>query len=100
MLFSFILPAGDGPFQLLHHLLRLQPLANLKAVFMYTVRRRSVFYTHSVVFSLYFIPTIIDKSVGKVAFLTCSFPSSPLPWPNDDQNVNLCARNCSVMSLH
>ena len=32
--------------------------------------------------------TIIVKSVGKVAFFTSSFPSSPHPWPNVDQNVN------------
>ena len=45
-------------------------------------------------------PTITIKSVGKVAFFTSSFPSSPRPWPNVDQNVNVCARNCSVISLH
>ena len=45
-------------------------------------------------------PTIIVKSVGKVAFFTSSFPSSPHPWPNVDQNVNVCARNCSVICQH
>ena len=45
-------------------------------------------------------PTIIVKSVGKVAFYTSSFPSSPCPWPNVDQNVNVCAPNCSVISQH
>ena len=40
------------------------------------------------------------QSVGKVAFFTSSFPSSPRPWPNVDQNVNVCARNCSVISQH
>ena len=44
--------------------------------------------------------TIIIKSVGKVAFFTSSFPSSPRPWPNVDQNVNVCACNCSVISQH
>ena len=44
--------------------------------------------------------TIIVKSVGKVALFTSSFPSSPRPWPNVDQNVNVCARNCSVISQH
>ena len=44
--------------------------------------------------------TIIDKSVGKVALFTSSFSSSPRPWPNVDQNVNVCARNCSVISQH
>ena len=44
--------------------------------------------------------TIIVKSVGKVAFFTSSFSSSPHPWPNVDQNVNVCARNCSVISQH
>ena len=34
--------------------------------------------------------TIIVKSVGKVALFTSSFPSSPHPWPNVDQNVNVC----------
>ena len=45
-------------------------------------------------------PTIIAKNVGKVALFTSSFPSSPRPWPNVDQNVNVCARNYSVISLH
>ena len=44
--------------------------------------------------------TIIVKSVGKVAFFTSSFSSSPHPWPNVDQNVNVCAPNCSVISQH
>ena len=44
--------------------------------------------------------TIIVKSVGKVAFFTSFFPSSPRPWPNVEQNVNVCARNCSVTSQH
>ena len=44
--------------------------------------------------------TIIVKSVGKVAFFTSSFPSSPRRWPSVDQNVNVCARNCSVISQH
>ena len=44
--------------------------------------------------------TIIIKSVGKVAFFTSSFSSSPHPWPNVDQTVNVCARNCSVISQH
>ena len=47
------------------------------------------------------LPTIIVKSVGKVALFTSSFPSSPRPWPNwVDQNVNVCTRNCSVISQH
>ena len=46
------------------------------------------------------LSTIIVKSVGKVAFFTSSFPSSPRPWPNVDQNVNVCACNCSVISQH
>ena len=46
------------------------------------------------------ITTIIVKSVGKVALFTSSFPSSPHPWPNVDQNVNVCAGNCSVISQH
>ena len=42
-------------------------------------------------------PTITVKSVGKVAvFNLFFFPSSLLPWPNVEQNVNVCARNCSV----
>ena len=41
--------------------------------------------------------TIIVKSVGKVALFTSSFPSSPCPWPNVDQNVNVCTCNCSVI---
>ena len=45
-------------------------------------------------------PTIIVKSVGKVVFFTSSFSSSPHPWPNVDQNVNVCARKCSVISQH
>ena len=44
--------------------------------------------------------TIIVKSVGKVAFFTSSFSSSPHPWPNVDQNVNVCVPNCSVISQH
>ena len=45
--------------------------------------------------------TIVVKSVRKAAFFTSSFPSSPRPWPNNvDQNVNVCARNCSVISQH
>ena len=44
--------------------------------------------------------TIIIKSVGKVAFFTSSFSSSPHPWPHIDQNVNVCARNCPVISQH
>ena len=44
--------------------------------------------------------TIIVKSVGKVAFFTSSFPSFPRPWPSVDQNVNVCACNCSVISQH
>ena len=32
-------------------------------------------------------PTIIVKSVGKVAFFTSSFPSSPRPWANVDQTL-------------
>ena len=47
-----------------------------------------------------FYSTIIVKSVGQVAFFTSSFPSSPCPWPNVDQNVNVCACNCSVISQH
>ena len=45
-------------------------------------------------------PTITIKSVGKVAFFTSSFPSSPRPWLNVDQNVNVCTCNCSVISQH
>ena len=44
--------------------------------------------------------TIIVKNVGKNALFTSSFPFSPRPWPNVDQNVNVCARNCSVISQH
>ena len=33
-------------------------------------------------------------------FFTSFFPSSPRPWPNVQQNVNICARNCSVISQH
>ena len=44
--------------------------------------------------------TIIVKSVGKVTFFTSPFSSSPHPWLNVDQNVNVCARNCSVISQH
>ena len=46
--------------------------------------------------------TIIVKNVGKVAFFTPSFPSPPppRPWSNVDQNVNVCALNCSVISQH
>ena len=47
-----------------------------------------------------FITTIIVKSVGKVALFTSSFPSSPRPWPNVDQNVNVSASNGSVISQH
>ena len=47
--------------------------------------------------SKYYIATIIVKSVGKVAFFTSSFPPSPRPWPNVDENVNVCACNCSVI---
>ena len=43
---------------------------------------------------------LIIKSVGKVALFTSSFPSSPRPWPNVDQNVNVCAGNCSLISQH
>jgi len=32
------------------------------------------------------ITTIIVKSVGKAAFFSSSFPSSPRPWPNVDQD--------------
>ena len=50
------------------------------------------------------VPTIIVKSDGKVAFFTSSFLSPPRPpprpWPNVDKNVNVCARNCSVISQH
>ena len=44
--------------------------------------------------------TTIVKSVVKVAFFTSCFPSSPQGWPNVHQNVNVCARNCSVVSQH
>ena len=46
------------------------------------------------------LTAIIVKSVGKVALFTSSFPSSPRPWPNVDQNVNVCAGNCSLISQH
>ena len=45
-------------------------------------------------------PTIIVKSVGKVVFFYLFFSFLPRPWPNVDQNVNVCARNCSVISQH
>ena len=41
-----------------------------------------------------------SSGVGKVAFFTSYFSSSPLPWPNVEQNVNVCGRNCSVISQH
>ena len=44
--------------------------------------------------------TIIVISVGKATFFTSFFPSSPRPWPNVEQNVNVCARDCSVISQH
>ena len=34
-------------------------------------------------------PTIIVKSVGKVAFFYLFFPSSPRPWPNIEQKFNV-----------
>ena len=34
-------------------------------------------------------PTIIVKSVGKVAFFTSPISSSPHPWPNVDQNEEM-----------
>ena len=49
---------------------------------------------------IFYSPTIIVKSVGKVAIFTSSFPSSPRPWSNVDQNVDVCARNCSFISQH
>ena len=43
--------------------------------------------------------TIIAKSVGKVAFYTSFFSFLPSPWPNVEQNIDVCARNnCSVTS--
>ena len=36
---------------------------------------------------IFYSPTIIVKSVGKVAFFTSSFPSSPRPWANVDQTL-------------
>ena len=44
--------------------------------------------------------TIIVKSVWKVAVFTSFFPSFPCPWPNVEQNLNVCGRNCSVISQH
>ena len=41
-------------------------------------------------------PTIIIKSVGKAA--TSFFPSFSRPWPNVEQNYNVCAGNCSLIS--
>ena len=36
----------------------------------------------------------------KGCFFTSFFPSSSRPWPNVQQNVNICARNCPVISQH
>lgn len=44
-------------------------------------------------FHLQNIATIIVKSIGKVAFFTSFFPC---PRSNVEQNVNVCACNCSV----
>ena len=42
--------------------------------------------------------TIIVKSVGKASyFLPLFFLPPPAPWPNVEQNFNVCARNCSVI---
>ena len=44
--------------------------------------------------------TIIVKSVGKAATFYLFFPSFPGPWPNVEQNINVCAQNCSVICQH
>ena len=40
------------------------------------------------------IPTII------VIVCTSFFPSSPRPWPDVEQNLNVYASNCYVISQH
>ena len=48
-----------------------------------------------------FRTTIIVKIVGKaVFFYLFFFLSFPRPWPNVKQDVNVCDRNCSVISQH
>lgn len=38
------------------------------------------------------------KVLGRL--LLSFFPSFPRPWQNVEQNVNVCAHNCSVISQH
>ena len=44
-----------------------------------------------VIFRNYSYVFLSFKSVGKVAYLTSFFPSSPPPLPNVEQNVDVCA---------
>ena len=45
-----------------------------------------------------------SKVLERLPFLPLLFlppyPPPPRPWPNVGQNVNVCARNCSVISQH
>ena len=41
-----------------------------------------------------------SKVLGRLLLFTSLVPSFLRPWPNVEHNVNVCARNCSVIILN